>query len=155
MFYGVSSNGQRVMTTYWRMGGIDWNNTMVFSLLTDLQGYIRINLKGREKEGIVEEEDYQKICSKIIDSLKSLKDSETNEPVVETIKRRDELFTEGNGFNNLPDIIVNGLKNQHRVTNKLYLINLVKLNGRCPGKILMGEAVIIALKDPCSLQEKI
>ena len=43
------------MTAYWRMGKIDWSATKVFNLVADLQGYIRINLKGREVEGIVEE----------------------------------------------------------------------------------------------------
>ncbi len=33
--------------------GLDWSETRAFTLPTDLEGYIRINLKGREPEGVV------------------------------------------------------------------------------------------------------
>jgi predicted AlkP superfamily phosphohydrolase/phosphomutase len=98
---------QDKMTAYWRMGGIDWNKTKVFNLLADLQGYLRINLKGREKEGIVEKgEAYNQLCNKLIEGIKSFKDEKTLEPVIESINRTDHLFEKGPGFNNLPDILV-------------------------------------------------
>ncbi|MDO8549652.1 MAG: alkaline phosphatase family protein [Ignavibacteria bacterium] len=98
---------QDKMTAYWRMGKVDWTTTKVFNLVADLQGYIRINLKGREKEGIVEQgEEYDWLCNKVIEGLKTFKDANNFEPVVESISRSDQIFYKGNGFNNLPDIIV-------------------------------------------------
>ncbi len=98
---------QDKMTAYWRMGKIDWTTTKVFNLVADLQGYIRINLKGREKEGIVEHgEEYDRLCNKVIEGLKTFKDANDLEPVAESISRSDQIFYKGNGFNNLPDIIV-------------------------------------------------
>lgn len=98
---------QDKLTAYWRMGGIKWNDTKIFNLLADLQGYIRVNLKGREKEGIIDKgKEYDNLCSKIIEGLKTFKDEETQEPVIETVNRSDFLFNEGTGFNNLPDILV-------------------------------------------------
>jgi predicted AlkP superfamily phosphohydrolase/phosphomutase len=97
---------QDKMTAYWRMGTIDWNKTKVFNLLADLQGYIRINLKGREKEGIVEDEEYDQLCSQIINGLNTFKDLETSEQVIESVMRKDEIFYKGKGFNNLPDLLV-------------------------------------------------
>ena len=89
------------------MGKIDWTTTKVFNLVADLQGYIRINLKGREKEGIVEQgEEYDWLCNKVIKGLKTFKDANDLEPVVESISRSDQIYYKGSGFNNLPDIIV-------------------------------------------------
>ncbi len=96
------------MTAYWRMGKIDWSKTKVFNLVADLQGYIRINLKGREKNGTVAEgEEYNKICAQLMEGLKTFKDPETDEPVIESIVKKDKLFVKNKGFDNLPDIIVN------------------------------------------------
>jgi hypothetical protein len=39
--------------------GIDWSRTRAFCLPTDLEGYIRINLRGREPQGIVEPGEYE------------------------------------------------------------------------------------------------
>lgn len=97
---------QDKMTAYWRMSGIDWSKTKVFPMLADLQGYIRINLNGRERDGIVEPEEYEQVCIRIIEGLITFHDEHTNEPVINSIKRKDELFKKGNGFDNLPDILV-------------------------------------------------
>lgn len=97
---------QDKMTAYWRSGGTDWSTTKVINLLADLQGYIRINLKGREKEGIVEAKEYDELCKRLIEGLKSFKDEKTNEPVIESVKRKDQLYNEGKGFDNLPDILI-------------------------------------------------
>lgn len=78
-----------------------------FSLVTDLNGYIRINLRGREKNGIVEPgEDYDQLCSAIIKDLETFVDSDTGEPVVEQVVRSDELFKSGPRLKYLPDLIV-------------------------------------------------
>lgn len=97
---------QDKLTAYWRMGGTDWEKTKVFNLLADLQGYIRVNLKGREKEGIVEVEEYEHLRNKLIEGLKTYKDERTNESIIESINKSDDLFDKSDGFNNLPDILV-------------------------------------------------
>lgn len=97
---------QDKMTAYWRMGNKDWSKTKVFNLVADLQGYIRINLKGREKEGAVEPEEYDRLCEQIKNGLLTFKDPSTNTPAVESVKRKDELFVKGKGFDNLPDLLV-------------------------------------------------
>ena len=98
---------QDKMTAYWRMGGIDWEKTTAFNLLSDLQGYIRINLKEREKKGIIEEGvEYNELCNKLIEGIKSFKDEQTLEPVAEHIETSENLFDRGPGFDNLPDVLV-------------------------------------------------
>ena len=98
---------QDKLTAYWRMGRKNWGKTKTFNLLTDHHGYIRVNLKGREKDGIVEEgEEYDQICNQLIKGLKTFKDKKTNEPIIESVNKSCEVFEKANGFYNLPDILV-------------------------------------------------
>jgi predicted AlkP superfamily phosphohydrolase/phosphomutase len=94
-------------TTFWRMGSVDWTVTPAASLVADLQGYIRINLRGREAAGIVEPgEEYDCLCVEIIKGLSTFIDADTGEPVVESVIRSDQLFRQGARLNNLPDLLV-------------------------------------------------
>ena len=111
---------QDKLTAYWRIGGTKWEKTKIFNMLSDLQGYIRVNLKGREKEGIVEQgEEYNNLCNKIIEGLKTFKDERTQESVIESVNRSDTLFNKGAKFNNLPDIIVKWKLNPAAGYNKI------------------------------------
>jgi predicted AlkP superfamily phosphohydrolase/phosphomutase len=81
----------------------DWKNTRAFSLPTDQYGWIRINLKGRESEGIVLPDEYEKLCQELIEMLSRLT-SETGELLVEDITRTADL--ESAHVNPLPDLVV-------------------------------------------------
>lgn len=97
---------QDKMTSYWRMGKMNWAETKAFSMVADLQGYIRINLKAREREGIIEQKDYDELCDQIIEGIKTFVDVNTRESIVESIIKTRDLFPQAEGFNKLPDIIV-------------------------------------------------
>ena len=95
------------LTTFLKMGRIDWAATPAFSLVADLQGYIRVNLRGREVAGIVEPgEEYDLLCAKIAEGLGTFVDAETNQPIVESVKQRDQIFPPGPRANDLPDLLV-------------------------------------------------
>lgn len=99
---------QNWLTSRWRTGGKDWARTSAFALIPDLQGYVRINLRGREAEGIVEPGDeYGRLCAQIIDGLKRFVDADTNEPIVAEARRMDEICPSGAHVGCLPDIAVN------------------------------------------------
>ena len=86
---------------------IDWARIPAFTLVADLQGYIRINLRGREALGIVEPgNEYDQLCSKIAEGLSTFVDADTEEPVVESVKRSDQLFGQGKQLKDLPDLII-------------------------------------------------
>jgi predicted AlkP superfamily phosphohydrolase/phosphomutase len=96
-----------------------------FSLGTDLYGYIQINLRGREKNGVVEcGEEYDHLCSTIIEDLKTFVDADTEEPIVEQVIRSDELFKSGHRLQRLPDLIVRWSSipsvNQRTIVSKRY-----------------------------------
>ncbi len=81
----------------------DWQNTRAFSLPTDQYGWIRINLMGRESQGIVPPGEYDQLCSELIEMLATLT-SENGELLVEDVLRTDEA--ESALGNPLPDLVV-------------------------------------------------
>ena len=85
---------------------IDWARTRAFALPTDLEGCIRINLKGREPQGIVEPGSaYLELCEQIRDELLELTNPATGAPAVRQVHLRHEVFP-GERGDHLPDIIV-------------------------------------------------
>ncbi|MBL8077989.1 MAG: alkaline phosphatase family protein [Anaerolineales bacterium] len=95
---------RRWLTRFWR-NGYDWKKTRAFTLASDTHGWIQINLKGRETEGIVEVEDYEALCEKISVGLRSFVDADTGKPIVEAVARSSQLY-KGEKQGLLPDLIV-------------------------------------------------
>lgn len=95
---------RRNLTRFWR-GGYDWEKTRAFALLSDTGGWIRVNLKGREAQGIVEPQDYESILQEISLGLQSFVDEDTGQPVIKDVLRTSRLFSGGN-LHRLPDLIV-------------------------------------------------
>jgi predicted AlkP superfamily phosphohydrolase/phosphomutase len=59
-----------------------WHKMPAFALPSFYDGRIRINLKGRERHGIVEPDDYQKTCESLVALLNRCTDPVTGEKVV-------------------------------------------------------------------------
>jgi predicted AlkP superfamily phosphohydrolase/phosphomutase len=86
-------------------GNIDWTRTRAFALPTDLEGCIRINLKGREPLGIVEPgAEYTGLCEEIRTCLQELMNPATGAPAVRRVWIRNDVFP-GARQEHLPDII--------------------------------------------------
>ena len=71
---------------------VDWTHTRAFALPADRCSFLRINLQGREPEGIVSREGYDQLCEELTAVLKELKDADTGEPVVDEVIRLDQHF---------------------------------------------------------------
>lgn len=85
---------------------IDWSRTRAFCLPTDLEGLIRVNLKGREPLGTVEPgEPYERLLDELTAALRALVDPATGRPVVAEVIRSDSAFP-GPRRAWLPDLIV-------------------------------------------------
>jgi len=97
---------KRSITRHWRTREHDWTRTLAFSLFSDTQGWIRVNLKGREAGGIVEPgASYDALCSEIRDGLQSFVDADTGERIVMDAFRPADIF-EGGYVDMLPDLVV-------------------------------------------------
>lgn len=88
-----------------RAADIDWSRTRAFPLPTDLEGCIRINLKGREPQGIVEPAEYEALCRDLAAELAELINPATGEKAAKHVWIRNDVFG-GPAQEHLPDIMV-------------------------------------------------
>ncbi|HEV3469780.1 MAG TPA: alkaline phosphatase family protein [Pyrinomonadaceae bacterium] len=54
------------------MPAYDWSRTRAFALPTDQHGWVRVNLKGREAEGVVPAAEYESVCAEVEGTLRGL-----------------------------------------------------------------------------------
>jgi predicted AlkP superfamily phosphohydrolase/phosphomutase len=86
-----SSLGKKFLYSSGTKGNIDFSKTKALYHSVCSRG-IRINLKDKYKEGIVDEKDYVNLRSELIGFLNNLKDPETGENVVETVYTSEEIY---------------------------------------------------------------
>jgi predicted AlkP superfamily phosphohydrolase/phosphomutase len=85
---------------------IDWSKTKAFTLPTDLEGCIRINLRGREPQGMVQPgAEYDNVCKSIAADLGSLRNPTTGKRAVREVWIRNQVFP-GRRQEFLPDLVV-------------------------------------------------
>jgi len=87
---------------------IDWSKTRAINHRTS---HIYINLKGRDPQGIVEPEDYEKLVQQIISDLYAYRDPKTGDRVVSFAMTREEMESVGMGGNHCGDIFFQLTKN--------------------------------------------
>jgi predicted AlkP superfamily phosphohydrolase/phosphomutase len=97
-------------------GKVDWENTQAYSVAK--AGDIYVNLEGREPEGSVPEEEYESVIRSIDQDLRDYGDPETGEKVIETVERKDEVFT-GPHIDKAPDLHIT-LSNGYYSLGQLY-----------------------------------
>jgi len=83
---------------------MDWENTKAFFVGSTPKVFIA--QKGRFPEGCVEPgEEYEAVRAKLIEDLKALRDPKTNEPVIEEILLREDIYT-GKAYEVAADLII-------------------------------------------------
>lgn len=85
--------------------GNDWQNSRAFCFPSDFNGAIRINLKGREPDGIVEPGEYDLVCESLADDLKELINEETGHKAVSEILFVHKIH-KGEHLDQLPDLVL-------------------------------------------------
>ena len=58
-----------------------------FALPSFYDGRIRLNLRGRERDGVVDPADYERVCDDIEQLLRECRDPRTGEPVLAAVER--------------------------------------------------------------------
>ena len=86
----------------------DWARTGWFGLPVDVNGYLRVNLRGREAGGIVEPgAGYERVCEELTAAFLALETIDGGERVVAAVDRADRLAPPGSpALRYLPDLIV-------------------------------------------------
>lgn len=64
-----------------------WPQMKAFALPGLTEGHVRINVRGRDPDGIVSPAEYVGLCAQIEDYLRGLRDARTGEPVVKDVYR--------------------------------------------------------------------
>lgn len=92
------------LTARLELRGIDWFATRAFAHPADNQGYVRLNLSGREREGIVKPEEADELLGAISSGLSSFRDPD-GAAAVASVVRTDRLYA-GARSDRLPDLAV-------------------------------------------------
>lgn len=98
-------NRERLFAQQFR-GSASWEKTTAFAIPSIYTGFLRVNLRGREPEGIVEPgAHYNAVLQRLENDLSQLIDPQTGEGAIEKVVRTRELY----GCEHpevLPDLIV-------------------------------------------------
>jgi predicted AlkP superfamily phosphohydrolase/phosphomutase len=98
---------QARLVPLWSSRMYDWRRTRAFPLPMDHAGYVRINLRGREPEGIVPPEAYSPLCDEIADGFLGFRDAVSGRAIVRQVHRLDELAPPSAAARRrLPDLVV-------------------------------------------------
>lgn len=92
----------------WSRRMYDWSSTRFFALPVDLNGYLRVNLKGRDREGIVEPgREFDELLDRLSEEFMSFRDLRDGAPVVRAVERVDDLVgPDAPRRSDLPDLVV-------------------------------------------------
>ncbi|MFO1068549.1 MAG: alkaline phosphatase family protein [Geminicoccaceae bacterium] len=96
------------LARFWAPRSQDWTRTRFFALPSEGDGYIRINLAGRDTTGIVRPgADYERTLDGLEAALRGMTDLETGEPLVSRLWRTDAFVdAAAPGRAMLPDLVV-------------------------------------------------
>ncbi len=99
--YLQPGNSKSIMDPRWgRLA--DWRRTKAYGL--GLNG-LYINLKGRERDGIVEPHERQALIDELIEKLLAVSDPLDGSPVIATVYKTDEVYS-GPHTSKAPDLII-------------------------------------------------
>ena len=137
---------------------VNWSGTQAYALGL---GQIYINLEGREKEGIVTENEKSALIDEIIAGLLEMTDPETGEKIILNAYRADEIY-QGDNMKYSPDIVI-GFAPGYRVSwqtclgvaaEDLVEVNMKKWSGdhcsidRSAVRGILFSTIPITVEDP-------
>jgi predicted AlkP superfamily phosphohydrolase/phosphomutase len=95
------------LSLHWKTAGITWEHTRAFLIENANEGYIRINLKGREPQGIVEPgAEYKELCEELYQTVKNMSNPANGQRAAHTVYKTDDIY-QGPCRSHMPDIIIN------------------------------------------------
>jgi len=126
---------QQRLSTRWMTANVDWGRTRAFCIPNANEGYIRINVRGREPAGIVDPgKPYESVCKELTNQLKALVNPQTEQPAVREVLLTDEIFP-GERRQHLADLVVQW-NPEAKVTTELYSEACGSIRSEKPGYAL-------------------
>ncbi len=87
------------------IGGLDWSRTPAFRIASGGEGYIRLNIKGRERDGYLEPGEVAGFVAWLKERLFEIRVSPSGKPLVRDVLDMKTLFP-GERAEFLPDLVV-------------------------------------------------
>ncbi len=116
----------------WLTAGIAWENTRAFLISNANEGYVRVNLKGREPQGTVAAgKEYQDLIEELEQVFRTMTNPENGILAASAVHRADEIFP-GPCRDHMPDLIVNW-NPEARITDQLLTEKFGTVKTRQPG----------------------
>jgi predicted AlkP superfamily phosphohydrolase/phosphomutase len=101
---GLPDAATLALTSRLELRGHHWPSVEAFAHPADNQGYIRLNLRGRERDGIVDPSEAEALIGRIADGLSEFQDPRGVPVVAEVARVADEYS--GEHVDRLPDLVV-------------------------------------------------
>jgi predicted AlkP superfamily phosphohydrolase/phosphomutase len=102
----LSRQMQEQLSLRWKTAGIVWPRTRAFVIENANEGYIRINLKGREPEGTVSPGDeYATLCDEIHRTARAMTNPATGAPAASAVYKTDDICS-GPCRSHMPDVVI-------------------------------------------------
>jgi predicted AlkP superfamily phosphohydrolase/phosphomutase len=83
----------------------DWDRTKAMAVPGECHGYVRLNLRGRERDGIVDPVDADGLMAQVAEGLMSFHDPDGS-PVVTAVERSSDLIGSCPCAEQLPDLVI-------------------------------------------------
>jgi hypothetical protein len=93
------------LTARLELRGVDWSTTTAFAHPAENQGYVRFNVRGRERDGIVDPGDVDALAARLADGLLTFRDLDGHQAVA-SVERVADRFGDGARADLLPDLVV-------------------------------------------------
>jgi predicted AlkP superfamily phosphohydrolase/phosphomutase len=126
----------------WSSRMFDWPQTRFFPLPMDLTGFLRVNLRGRERDGIVSEgREYDALCAELETFFRSLRDAATESPIVADIRRiYEDMPRAATHRDGQPDLIVRWREIRTREVRRLTSSQLPAFECAVPRHLPSGRS---------------
>ena len=93
------------LSLHWKTADIDWASTRAFVIDNANEGFVRVNLEGREPEGVVSgQEAYDTICGSLADVAERMINPSNGRRVVDSTVITSQFYS-GPCVVNMPDVI--------------------------------------------------
>jgi len=93
------------LTARLEMRGMDWGKTRAFMVPSGDCGYLRLNLSGRERDGIVDPKEADQLLDQIASGLVTFRDPD-GRPAVKNVEMVSESARDRTQSNPFPDLVV-------------------------------------------------
>ena len=130
------------LVSLWSSRMYDWRKTRQFPVPMDHAGYVRVSLRGREREGIVAAgEDYDSVCAAIERLLLGLRDRATARPIASHVVRAyAQAPAAATHRELLPDLVVPWDGPRAADTRELYCDDLPAFHFAVPRRLPSGRS---------------